>query len=96
MSAGRATKHSSGTNVQVASGTMNRRRLDGLSREPAVNMPATEPAVPPGSTIPYGQPDTMLDGLEGRVYTTEEVLAEQHQWIVELEQRIEELERERR
>ena len=59
-------------------------------------LPATEPGVPPGSTIPYGQPDTMLDGLEGRVYTTEEVLAEQHQWIVELEQRIEELERERR
>jgi len=59
-------------------------------------LPATEQGVPPGSTIPYGQPDTMLDGLEGRVYTTEEVLAEQHQWIVELEARIEELERERR
>ena len=59
-------------------------------------LPATESVVPPGTTIPYGQPDTMLDGLEGRVYTTEEVLAEQHQWIVELEARIEELERERR
>ena len=61
---------------------------------PSVPGPTTGP--PPGSTIPYGQPDTMLDGLEGRVYTTEEVLAEQHQWIVELEARIEELERERR
>ena len=68
--------------------------LAAILLSPSVPGPTTGP--PPGSTIPYGQPDTMLDGLEGRVYTTEEVLAEQHQWIVELEQRIEELERERR
>jgi hypothetical protein len=59
-------------------------------------LPATEAGVPPGSTIPYGQPDTMLDGLEDRVYTVEQVQVDQHEWIVELEERIEELERERR
>jgi hypothetical protein len=58
-------------------------------------LPPAEPPYPP-PTAAYGQPDTLLDGLEGRVYTTEQVLEEQHQWIVDLEARIEELERERR
>jgi len=59
-------------------------------------LPATELGVPPGSTIPYGQPDTMLDGLEGRVYTLETVIPDYQQRIAELEARVEKLERSRR
>jgi len=59
-------------------------------------LPATEPGVPPGSTIPYGQPDTMLDGLEGRVYTLEALIPGYQQRIAELEARVEKLERSRR
>ena len=59
-------------------------------------LPATEPGVPPGSTIPYGQPDTMFDTLEGRVYTVEEALIEYRQRIAVLEARVEKLERSRR
>lgn len=56
-------------------------------------LPPREPGCAPPPTIAYGQPDTMLDSLEGRVSTTEQALGDYRERVAQLEVRVRELER---